>query len=436
MVDEQRQEKTLELLKILHNTDLESGKQLLKQFMIDTGIEVTLLDENNMPVEIMPQEEFEKIFQPIEKEGWTQDETVLEINFTAPNPGTKYLLIVSIGKLKEINEVTQITGKILPQVCLVIISVSVIAASIYSRYITKPISKISKISRKFSKLDFTWECEGKRIDEIGTLEQNINHLSEQLLNALTELKRNNLTLANDLEKERVLEKNKQDFFSAASHELKTPLTIIKGQLEGMIYKIGIYQDRDVYLKKSLEVTENMEKLVQEILTISRIGLKETLMKTEQLNFTELIRKQVDVYSDLIRKKQLTIDMELEEVNLEGNPVLLERVISNLLNNAIKYSPMKEIIRIQIKQDKTRMVFTMENTGVHIPEEELSKLTQAFYRIEQSRNKKTGGSGLGLYVVKVILDQQKADLNIGNTKDGVYVTVFFTQNTNKQQINFK
>ena len=121
-----------------------------------------------------------------------------------------------------------------------------------------------------SSLELDTRCSVKSNDEIGILASSLNNLSKNLSLSLNELKDKNIILKKEIEKEREIDKMRRDFFNAVSHELKTPITIIKGQLEGMIYNVGVYINRDKYLNRSLEVTQSMEKLIKEILTISRM----------------------------------------------------------------------------------------------------------------------------------------------------------------------
>ncbi len=159
----------------------------------------------------------------------------------------------------------------LPVLCLIVLLGSIVSAFFYSWYMTAPIKKVSRLSKQMADMDFSGFCSSGRTDEIGVLSGSLNTLSRKLETALSELREANQKLQADIDMERQLERQRVEFFSAASHELKTPITIIKGQLQGMLYQVGRYKDRETYLAQSLEVTDNLEKMVQELWLIGRMS---------------------------------------------------------------------------------------------------------------------------------------------------------------------
>lgn len=152
-----------------------------------------------------------------------------------------------------------------------------------------------------SELDFTWCCNEKRNDELGILAHSLNEMSQKLSLALHDLQTANSQLKEDINRERKLEQNQLDFFSAVSHELKTPITVIKGQLEGMLLNVGKYKERDKYLARSLEVVKSMEGMVQEILTISRIKSSGVILHYENFDLSEIIKEEYSLFEDIIIK---------------------------------------------------------------------------------------------------------------------------------------
>ena len=325
----------------------------------------------------------------------------------------------------DLSQVVLALQKTLPILSVAILLVSVIAAFFYTWYMTKPIKKISKLSKQMADMDFSGLCPTNRTDEIGVLSHSLNDLSKKLAAALSELQEANQKLQADIDMERRLEKQRVEFFAAASHELKTPITIIKGQLQGMLYQVGRYKDRETYLAQSLEITDTLGKMVQELLTISRLDTPGYTCKKSNLNLSNFIIDRITVFEDLFMQKDLTVEQSISpEIYILGDMQLLQKALDNLLGNAAAYSGAGNQILIKLWKETETTTLTIENTGAHIPDEAISKLFEPFYRVDQSRNRQTGGTGLGLYIVKTILDLHGAKIEITNTIQGVIVSVQF------------
>ncbi len=355
---------------------------------------------------------------------WNRKDTTQWCKLTFNGDAEEYTLFAAKNTDKE-SQIVEALQKSLPVLSVIFVVVSIIAAFFYTIYMTTPIKKISKISKQMAALDFRGLCDVRRTDEIGVLAGNLNDLSEKLSSALSELKSANEQLRYDIDKERELERQRMDFFSAASHELKTPITIIKGQLQGMLCGIGRYKDRETYLAESLEVTNTLERMVQELLTVSRLETPQYSCKKSRFNFSSMVSDRLAAFDDLFAQKEMTLEKELPpEIYLIGDAQLLQKVVDNLIGNAISYSPAQNRIIVTIRTERGKVLLSVENTGVHIPDEAMPKLYEAFFRVEGSRNRQTGGSGLGLYIVKTILDLHGAEIEISNTLQGVLVKVSF------------
>ena len=335
-----------------------------------------------------------------------------------------YILLLAKNTNKE-SQVVLALQKTLPILSVTILLVSVIAAFFYTWYMTKPIKKISKLSKQMADMNFSGLCPTNRTDEIGVLSHSLNDLSKKLAAALSELQEANQKLQADIDMERRLEKQRVEFFAAASHELKTPITIIKGQLQGMLYQVGRYKDRETYLAQSLEITDTLGKMVQELLTISRLDTPGYTCKKSNLNLSNFIIDRITAFEDLFMQKDLTVEQSISpEIYILGDMQLLQKALDNLLGNAAAYSGAGNQILIKLWKETETTTLTIENTGAHIPDEAISKLFEPFYRVDQSRNRQTGGTGLGLYIVKTILDLHGAKIEITNTIQGVIVSVQF------------
>ena len=337
-----------------------------------------------------------------------------------------YYLLVG-GKSEFVNQVTDTLIRILPWVLCLVLSVSLFIAWIYTRYLVKPMISITHRAKAMSELDFKGHCDEERSDELGTLAKSLNVLSQKLSSTLIELQQANQKLADDMEKERELEQRRLDLFSAVSHELKTPITIIKGQLEGMIQGVGVYKNHDKYLARCLDVASSMEGMVNDILNVSRMETSDFQLKKEIFNFSKLIQERLADYIELIEQKNMNFYVDIEDgLMINGDQKQLEQVINNLLSNAIQYSPENAFLKINAYSNHQSIHFTIENSGVHLLEEDISRLFEPFYRIETSRNRKTGGSGLGLYFVARLLSLHDATYQITNTEDGVQFSFVLNQ----------
>lgn len=340
------------------------------------------------------------------------------------NETVQYSLFIAQNKDKQ-SQIVEALNKTIPILGIVVLGISTLAAFFYTWYMTAPIKKVSKLSKQMADMDFSGFCPTGRTDEIGVLSDSLNTLSRKLGSALSELQEANQKLQADIDMERQLERQRVEFFSAASHELKTPITIIKGQLQGMLYQVGRYKDRETYLAQSLNVTDTLEKMVQELLTIARLDTPGYTCSKCNLNLSSLIDDRLTAHEDLFMFKSLTVEKSiLPETYIVGDIQLLQKVLDNLFGNAAAYSPAGNTVFVKLWKETEKINLTIENTGVHIPEEDIPKLFQAFYRVDQSRNRQTGGTGLGLYIVKTILDLHRAEIKIANTSQGVIVSVQF------------
>ena len=230
-----------------------------------------------------------------------------------------------------------------------------------------------------------------------------------------------------IESERMQEAKRKEFIATISHELKTPITIISGQLEGMIYNIGKYKDRDTYLQKSYDSTQELKTLVEEMIQVSKFEILEKKSESKEFDLNSLINKLIKRQMYLIEEKELKLDVKYQgEIFINADEERIAKAINNLINNAIKYSPENSELLIRLYK-KENAILEIENTGITIDEKHKDKLFKPFYRVEKSRNRKTGGSGLGLYIVSQILREHGFKYNIKNGKNSVIFIIEFNEN---------
>ena len=310
--------------------------------------------------------------------------------------------------------------KLIPFIAVVILLISIIGAVVCSRYYSKPLVSISNVAKRMTTLDMTWKCEVNRKDEIGVLAASLNEMSGRLSDAMDSLKAANWKLQKDIEREREQEKQRVEFFTAVSHELKTPIAIIKGQLEGMIYQVGEYKDRDTYLRRCLKTTNDMESLVKEILSAARMGGSDFHLERTDLDISQMLRKVCQQFRGRMEDKQMELHMDIQpEYHYQGDRRLMEKVFTNVIGNVVAYSPANSTVTVSLQNG----IFFLGNTGIHIAEEDLKQIFTPFYRVDKSRNRNSGGSGLGLYITKTILDHHGIQHSMVNTENGVKFTAF-------------
>lgn len=401
---------TKELMEMLPQTAFEQAKETIDQFC-----------QNNHAAVVLSGTDTELRFGSADHFDNQKGEVITsagEIQFADTNES--YLIsitaLVSAG-----NELTMAFLELFPLLLVLIVVISALGAFLCSRILVRPVLEISQVSKRMANLDMTWECSVNRTDELGVLANSLNLMAKRLDAAMKELEHANQKLREDMEHITELSRQRRDFFAAASHELKTPITILKGQIESMILGIGKYKDTGNVLPGILKEVENMERLVKEILSISKIEMEGLAGKTKQVPLTDTLSKVTGALLPLARERQVAIHSQLaEDVTVWGNASLLEKAVHNILSNAIRHSPEGAEVFIHL----TPSALTVANTGISIPEEDLSVLFTPFYRVEKSRNKSTGGSGLGLYLVKTILELHGFQYRLNNTETGVIFTVEF------------
>lgn len=290
----------------------------------------------------------------------------------------------------------------IPTIFCIIMGLSIAASFLIARMITRPIQRLSSTSSQLALSDSVNIPYLRRKDEIGQLATSLSNMYQ--------------SLQESLEKEHHQSALRDKLFQSVSHELKTPITILQGELEGMLYNMGDYKNRDTYIAHSLEIVQEMAQLVQKILIISKTSTNYTLLVS---NASDLIFKQCERYTSLANQKSINLICEADEpVMIAIDKEAFGRAISNLLSNAIKYSPDGATVTAHI--DNTSIY--IENSGVSIPDDRLNDLFEPFVRLEASHNHDLGGSGLGLYIVKTILDAHGMTYKMENTDIGVRFTI--------------
>ncbi|MCT4544028.1 MAG: HAMP domain-containing histidine kinase [Vallitalea sp.] len=329
--------------------------------------------------------------------------------------GKKHFIEVH-ASLQPVGEVISILSDYYIIFYLLAIIVSLLIALIYSRLISYPLLKLSSVADKMANMDFSIKSTIKRNDELGTLSNSLNILSTNLDEALSSLKEANKQLVIDMQKEKKQEKIRKEFVANISHELKTPLGIIKGFAEGI--KDGIKKEKtDYYLDVILDETQKMNTLIYDMLELSKIEAKKIEGK-EEFNIKKLINRAVSVLEIPINNKSLNIVINGDFGKVIGTKFQIDQVIINLVSNAVKYCNDKTdiIITGEIK-DGYNYIY-IYNEGNQLSKQEMESIWLRFYKIDKSHHRESGGTGLGLAIVKAILEAHSSDYGVMNKDDGV------------------
>ncbi|MFP3377674.1 HAMP domain-containing sensor histidine kinase [Bacillus sp. SIMBA_069] len=323
----------------------------------------------------------------------------------------------AIASLQPVNEAMLVLKDYYVYALIIVFLVIILLSFYYSKIIVKPLIKMNRVTKKMANFDFSEKLPVTADDEIGGLSSSINTLSVNLKDRIDRLNVANTKLQQDIERERQLEKTRKEFISGVSHELKTPLSVIRSFAEGI--KDGVSKDTTYYTDVILEETENMNRLIVEMLELAKLESGTYKLDMTTFSIGELIQQ---VYTKLLfsmEEKHLQVNVDVDSsIFVNANRSRIEQVVVNLLSNAIRYTPDGEKIHVSVIELEDIVKVEIENTGNPIPEESLEKIWDRFYRLDASRSRHTGGTGLGLSIVKNILDLHHAEYGVYNTTNSV------------------
>lgn len=332
-------------------------------------------------------------------------------------------ILISVSSIQPITEASTVIKSFYLYFLVGFIIVALLLSKIYSKLISKPLININNIAKKMSLLDFDAKCEETSDDEIGNLAKTLNFLSSNLKKSLDDLKEKNNQLEQDIEKERTLEKMRKDFVASVSHDLKTPLGIIRGYAEGLKDGIVTGEQSIIYINTIIEETEKMDLLLKNMLQLSQLESETISTSIESFNIIRLLRSMINKFSLEASSKNLKIELiaPMEYSYVKADVLKIEQVIQNLLSNAIKYTPPSNKIIVSVKDDNEYYSISIENKNAHIPENEIDNIFLKFYRLDKSGDRSKNSFGLGLSIVKRILELHNSDFSLINTSDGVLFT---------------
>ena len=304
-----------------------------------------------------------------------------------------------------------------------ILAVGIIAAFVVSTYITRPIKQLSNIAEKMSEMDFNARYEGSDKGEIGLLGKSMNNMSEKLEQNIAELKKANLELKKDIDKKEKLEIMRTDFLSNVSHGLKTPVALIHGYAEGL--KEGITDDpesMEFYCDVIMDEANKMNTMVKRLLTLNQIEFGNDEPEMERFDINELIASVADANAIRAGQKNMSIvfDNRNEHNFVWADEYKTEEVLTNYISNALNHCDGKRAIEVRTEKSENggTITVTVYNSGKNIADEDLERIWEKFYKTDKARTREYGGNGIGLSIVKAIMDSMGQEYGVRNVSDGV------------------
>jgi signal transduction histidine kinase len=299
--------------------------------------------------------------------------------------------------------------------------IGLVAVFIFSAYIAKPIKELSKIAERMSELDFDAKYTGKDKGEVGLLGNSMNDMSSKLEKNISKLKSANLELKRDIDKKEQIEQMRKDFLSNVSHELKTPIALIQGYAEGL--KDGIADDdpesREFYCDVIVDEAGKMNKMVKQLMTLNELEFGKNNYNLERFDIVAVIQNYLKSADILAKQKDVTVQIEdSEPIYVWADEFKVEEVLQNYYSNALNHIDGDRIIKIKFKKGDGVVRVSVYNTGDPIPQDSIEHLWEKFYEVDKARTREYGGSGVGLSIVKAIMDSMGQRYGVVNCEKGV------------------
>lgn len=329
------------------------------------------------------------------------------------------LFIMSMP-LASIRESVVLSNRFTTYVGLVALVLGSILMYFVTRRVTNPVLRLAALSERMSNLDFEARYEGDAEDEIGVLGHSMNTLSATLKQAIGQLQEANRQLQHDIEEKIQIDEMRKEFIANVSHELKTPIALIQGYAEGL--NEGMCEDpesRSYYCEVIMDEAGKMNKMVKQLLTLTALEFGNDTPAMEPFDIGELIGDLVESARILTEQNQAHVEVETERpLYVVGDEFKIEEVLTNYLTNAMNHLDGDRIIRIRTEQTEDQVRIHVFNSGNPIPEEDLPNLWTKFFKVDKARTRAYGGSGIGLSIVKAIMDAHHQSCGVENEEDGV------------------
>lgn len=308
---------------------------------------------------------------------------------------------------------------------LLIVGIAVIAGGIlfvwyFSRRLTEPLRELAVLSARMADLDFNAKYTSGGGGEIGVLGENFNIMSQKLENTISELKNANFRLQQDIEQKEKMEKMRTDFMGNVSHELKTPIALIQGYAEGL--KEGVSDDpesREFYCDVIMDEASKMNQMVKNLMTLNQLEFGDENVEFQRFDLTELIRGVLQSMEIMAQQKEAKVQFRQKDpVYVWADEFKAEQVVRNYVSNAFNHLDGDRVVDVKIIPAGDKVKVTVFNTGTPIPEEDVPHIWEKFYKVDKAHTREYGGNGIGLSIVKAIMDSFHQEYGVNNYDNGV------------------
>ncbi len=330
-----------------------------------------------------------------------------------------YLYYILTVSFQSIHESIAIFNTFTIMVGFIFMIISGIVVYLFSYRFTNPILQMNEVTQDLSNLNFNKKVELTSNDELGDLGLSINKMSNQLESSIKELQEANKRLAQDIQLKTNIDNMRREFIANASHELKTPISLILGYSEALKLS-GLTDDmKDEYLNIIMDESNKMNKLVMGLLKISQLESGFLQLNLSDFSIKDLVDETIKLYAIKLNEKNIIPIVEIEDINIYSDYDSIQTVLTNYLSNALNHINENRILKISTSLvDSEHIRINVFNSGKPIPEDSLERIWESFYKVDKARTRSYGGQGLGLSIVKTILNNLGNKFGVINHPDGV------------------
>lgn len=322
--------------------------------------------------------------------------------------------------LESMRESAAISNRFLIYIGSVLILAAGALVWYFSKKLIDPIRELANLSDKMANLDFEAKYTSGGKNEIGELGANFNRMSSRLESTISELKKANNSLLKDIEQKEKMEEMRNEFLGNVSHELKTPIALIQGYAEGL--KDGVNDDaesRDFYCDVIMDEAMKMNQMVKNLLTLNQLEFGDEDISFERFDLAALIRGVLQSMEILAQQDELKIIFRQESpVYVWADEFKTEQVLRNYVSNAFHHASGDKVIEVKIQREGKKARTSVFNTGMPIPEEDLKHIWEKFYKVDKAHTREYGGNGIGLSIVKAIMESFHQEYGVKNYDNGV------------------